>query len=260
MASMATVISIANQKGGVAKTTTTRHLAYFLDKLGKRVLLIDNDHQANLTQYMGVDPVECEKNRGTMFDVLINQKPINDVRVSPSGRVWLVPSCLALAEASARLQMQADVNNVLKRALEPVLSDYDVVLIDCGPNLERLLINALVASDYLLVPTKTDSLSISGLSALVSTVDQVKPMNPHLQYLGVLPTIYHAGRQADEKTMALLREDEELAKANIRVFNPIPSATNYDKAADERRPVFELFPDTKGRAEYEELAVLISNL
>ena len=254
---MTTIVTIANQKGGVAKTTTTRHLAYFLEELGHKTLVIDNDHQANLTQYFGLDPIECEEARGSMYHVVTGSKTIADVMVKFSENLYIVPSSLSLAEAGARLIHETDVNGVLKNALRPVQNDFRVILIDCGPNLERLLINALVASRWVLVPTKTDSLSISGIPALVSTINKVRAsMNPTLELLGVLPTIYHAGRQADEKALGRLRD--EAGTAGVRIFDPIPAATNYDKAADLQKPVFEVFPDTPGRKEYEVLAALIS--
>ena len=255
---MATVITIANQKGGVAKTTTTRHLGYFLDQAGVKTLIIDNDHQANLTQYFGLDPIECE-NQGTMYDVIIGRRTLSEVIVKVSENVHVAPSSLSLAEAGARLIHETDVNGVLKQALRSIQDDYDVVLIDCGPNLERLLINALVASKLVLIPTKTDSLSISGIPALMQTVQKVRTgsLNPSLELLGVLPTIYHQGRQADEKALGRLR-DEALG-ANIRVFDPIPAATNYDKAADLQKSVFEIYPETAGKSEYEYLAGVISS-
>lgn len=256
---MTTIITIANQKGGVAKTTTTRHLAYFLEKYGCKTLVVDNDHQANLTQYFGLDPIECEEARGSMYHVVTGAKKLADVIVQVSPLVYVAPSSLTLAEAGARLIHETDVNGVIRNAIKEVRSDFQVILIDCGPNLERLLINALVASRWVLVPTKTDSLSISGIPALVNTIGKVRAsMNPTLELLGVLPTIYHAGRQADEKALARLRE--EAGQAGVRVFSPIPAATNYDKAADLQKPVFEVFPDTPGRKEYEELAALISCL
>ena len=147
---------------------------------------------------------------------------------------------------------------MLKNALTEVIHEFDVVLIDCGPNLERLLINALMASQYVLIPTKTDAMSISGIAALVTTIGKVRRANPSLDILGVLPTIYHRGRTADEQALATLQE--QASAAGVPVFDPIPSATNYDKAAAEKQPVFELFPDTPGRAEYQQLAEVISNL
>jgi len=255
---MTTVITIANQKGGVSKTTTARHLAYFLEKMKKRVLVIDNDHQGNLTQYFGYDPIQIDQTTGTMFHVYTGEKPLQDVIIGCGPYVKLAPSSISLAEAGARLAFETDVNGVLKHALSEVIDDFDIVLIDCGPNLERLLINALVASQFVLVPTKTDAMSTSGIPALVQTVVKVRRANPALQILGVLPTIYHRGRTADEGALRQLREQAEAAQ--VSVFDAIPSATNYDKAAAEQRPVFELFPETPGKAEYTKLAEVISAL
>jgi chromosome partitioning protein len=255
---MTAVITIANQKGGVSKTTTTRHLAYFLEQRGKRVLAIDNDHQGNLTQYFGYNPIEVDATTGSMFHVYIEERPLRDIILGIGETVKLAPASLSLAEAGARLALEIDSNGALRHALKDLLPEFDVVLIDCGPNLERLLINALMASLYVLIPTKTDALSTSGIPALVQTVTKVRRQNPALQILGVLPTIYHRGRTADDAALRDLQE--QAAAAGVRVFSPIPAATNYDKAAAEQRPVFELFPETAGRREYEELAEVISNL
>jgi chromosome partitioning protein len=256
---MATIITIANQKGGVAKTTTTRHLAYFLEELAVKTLVIDNDHQANLTQYFGLDPIKCEQESGSMTQVILREEPLGNVLRQHGEHLHIAPSSISLAEAGARLLGQIDNNGILKQQLQPVRNDFQVILIDCGPNLERLLINALVASNYVLIPTKTDSLSISGIPALLQTVQQVRAsMNPALQILGVLPTIYHPHNLADNSALAALRSGG--TQQGVRIFEPIPSATNYDKAAGMRKSVFELYPDTPGRAEYEELAKLIATL
>ncbi|OAO03116.1 hypothetical protein A8B75_00970 [Sphingomonadales bacterium EhC05] len=255
---MSAVITIANQKGGVSKTTTARHLAYFLEQKDQRVLVIDNDHQGNLTQYFGYDPIEVDATTGSMFHVYIEGRAIRDVIIGTNGRVKVAPAALSLAEAGARLALEVDSNGALKYALQDVIDEFDVVLIDCGPNLERLLINALMASQYVLIPSKTDALSSSGIPALAQTVAKVRRQNPTLQVLGVLPTIYHRGRNADDQALANLQE--QAAAAGIRVFDPIPAATNYDKAAAESRPVFELFPTTPGRREYEDLANVICAL
>jgi chromosome partitioning protein len=190
--------------------------------------------------------------------VYTGTRGIKEIAVGFSEYIKVAPASLSLAEAGAQLAFEVDVNGMLKNALLEVIDEFDVVLIDCGPNLERLLINALMASQYVLIPTKTDAMSTSGIPALVTTISKVRRSNPSLEILGVLPTIYHRNRTADEAALAILREQAE--GAGVRVFDPIPAATNYDKAAAEQRPVFELFPDTPGRAEYEHLAEVISSL
>jgi chromosome partitioning protein len=166
---MTAVITIANQKGGVSKTTTTRHLAYFLEQRKQRVLVIDNDHQGNLTQYFGYDPMAEDEVNGSMFHVYTGERGIREIAIGFSQYIKVAPASLSLAEAGAKLAFEVDVNGMLKNALAEVIDDFDVVLIDCGPNLERLLINALVASQYVLIPTKTDAMSTSGIAALVQT-------------------------------------------------------------------------------------------
>jgi len=256
---MATIITIANQKGGVAKTTTARHLAYFLEQLGVKTLVIDNDHQANLTLYFGLDPIKCEQETGSMTQVMLREKPLAGVLRRHGEHLHVAPSAISLAEAGARLLGQIDNNGILKQQLQPIQNEFRVVLIDCGPNLERLLINALVASHYVLIPTKTDSLSVSGIPALINTVQQVRAsMNPALRILGVLPTIYHAHNVADNAALATLRAGG--SREGVQIFEPIPAATNYDKAAGMRKSVFELYPDTPGKAAYQQLAELIAKL
>ena len=255
---MTAVVTIANQKGGVSKTTTARHLAYFLDEMGKRVLVIDNDHQGNLTQYFGFHPIEVDEELGSMYHVYAGERPLPDILLGATPNIMLAPASLSLAHVGPRLATRVDADRTLKLTIDQIKEEYDVVLIDCGPNLERLLVNALMASQYVLIPTKTDAMSVSGIPALVETISAVQTSNPALGILGILPTIYHANRTADSTTLAELREQAEAA--GVRVFDPIPSATNYDKAGAEGKPVFELFPDTPGRAEYNALAEVISHL
>jgi chromosome partitioning protein len=256
---MATIITIANQKGGVGKTTTTRNLAYILGRKGKKVLVLDTDHQASLTYMFGVDSIDCEEERGTLYDVIIHDKPISEVMVSLEDNIWLVPSSVDLAEAAVHIANKTDVNGIYKTALRPILNQFDIILIDCAPNLDRMLINALTASNYALIPTQLDRLALRGLPALLNTVQKVRgSLNPTIKLLGVLPTFYHAGHQADEKGLEMLRSQG--SEFGARIFDPIPAATNYSKATYERKSVFENYPETPGHSEYKQLAHIISEL
>lgn len=255
---MAVIITIANQKGGVSKTTTTRHLAYFLGLAGRRVLSIDNDPQASLTKYYGYNPDEVRSLYGTIDQVYLEEKKLAEVLINHNVQESLAPASTDLAEAAARLIHEVDGNGALSWALKDVTEQFDVVLIDCGPSLDRLFINAMMASDFILVPAKTDGLSIDGIGKLVDTMGKVRRGNPKLDILGVLPTIYHRGNIADEAALNKLRN--EAGGAGVRIFDPIPAATAYDRAFPEAKPVFELEPNTAGRVEYEALAEVINSL
>lgn len=255
---MAVVITITNQKGGVSKTTTTRHLAHFLAAASKRVLVIDNDPQASLTRYYGYNPEEVRAGHGTLEQAYLEKKTLEEIIIPHSVYENIAPGSLGLADAAIALLQDEDPNGALKWAMKDIKNQFDVILIDNGPSLDKLGLNALNASDYVLIPTKTDMLSIDGIGKLVGTVSKMRRANPDLQILGVVPTIYHHGRVADEGALQELRSGA--SQAGIRVFDPIPAATAYDRAFPEGKAVFEIDPNAAGRLEYQRLADVISNL
>ena len=198
----AQVIVLANQKGGVAKTTTTLNLGVAFVENGYRVLLVDLDPQGNLTMSQGLNPDTIEK---SMFDVLVNRLPIQDV--IEHREVDIAVSSIDLAGAELALASQIGRERALQKALAPVLDDYDYILMDTPPSLGLLTINAFVAATGVIVPVQTEYLSLRGLVQLENTLTVVREnLNPLVRIVGILPTMYDKrlthSREADE----ILRE------------------------------------------------------
>ncbi|MBU5428416.1 ParA family protein [Tissierella pigra] len=196
---MSKIIAICNQKGGVAKTTTTYNIATLSAMKGYKTLMIDLDSQGSLTISTGAEPLDFEINIATLFEEMINKKSKNmDVRsaiypVEGIENLYLIPSIIDLATKEALLNTVTAKELTLKRILEKVVDDYDYIFIDCSPSLGNLTINALSASDYLIIPTEADYLSYRGLGDLLSVVDDIKELiNSKLEFLGVIITKYES--------------------------------------------------------------------
>lgn len=184
---MGKIISVVNQKGGVGKTTSAVNLTAALSALGLRVLLCDFDPQANATSGMGVDK---RKIKHSIYDVTINDIPAEDAIVSTKyGDV--LPSSADLAGAAVELITSQHRERQLEKALLPVKGKYDVIFIDCPPSLELLTLNALCASDGILIPVQCEYYALEGLSDLMNTLRMVKrKMNPRLEIFGVALTMF----------------------------------------------------------------------
>ncbi len=249
---MATVVAIANQKGGVGKTTTTINLAYALAERGKRVLAIDADAQASLTIYFNQEPVTLQEQERTIYYSLVQDKPISSLVIE--GNPALVPSSIILSKADRELMsMVRFTDTLLKDKLREVAGNYDFVIIDCPPTLTLLTSNALAAARLVLVPVKTDYLSIMGIPLLLEEVEVVRRRtNRELTVLGVLPTLYQARYTQDNEALEALRQT--MARKDIRVFDPIPRSTSYDQAAADGVPSLMRTPKTRGVDEYYKLA------
>jgi chromosome partitioning protein len=196
------VIAFANQKGGVAKTTTTLNLGVALVEMGLRVLCIDLDPQGNLTMSQGLNPDTIER---SMFDVLVHRLPIEEV-IAPR-EVDLAVSSIDLAGAELALSSQIGRERALQKAIEPIRGLYDYILIDTPPSLGLLTINAFVAATGVIVPVQTEYLSLRGLVQLENTLQMVREnLNPQVEIIGIVPTMYDKrlthSREADE----ILRE------------------------------------------------------
>lgn len=219
---MARIISVANQKGGVGKTTTTVNLGSSLAYMGQKVLLIDMDAQGNATSGLGVRKPDVEQD---IYDVLVNEVPIVDA-ILPSSRenLDIVPATLQLAGAEIELTSMMARESRLKSAISELEEHYDFILIDCPPSLGHLTINAFTASDSILIPVQCEYYALEGLSQLLNTVRLVqKHFNPTLEIEGVLLTMYDArtnlGAEVVEEVRRYFQEKvyETIIPRNIRL-------------------------------------------
>ncbi|WP_058835858.1 ParA family protein [Luteimonas abyssi] len=185
---MARIIAIANQKGGVGKTTTSVNLAAALADTGKRVLLVDLDAQGNATMGSGIDKRDLH---ASTCDVLLEELLAEDALMETAEGFDLLPSNTDLTAAEVELMDVDGREQRLKRVLEPLLPRYDFILIDCPPSLSLLTLNALTVSDSVLVPMQCEYYALEGISSLLETIDALKArLNPTLEIEGVLRTMY----------------------------------------------------------------------
>ena len=198
----ANVIAFANQKGGVAKTTTTLNLGVALGELGKRVLLIDLDPQGNLTMSQGMNPDAIER---SMFDVLVHRVPISDV--THTVEVDIAVASIDLAGAELALSAMIGRERALEKALVEVRDRYDFILLDTPPSLGLLTINAFVAADGVIVPVQCEYLSLRGLVQLENTLAMVREnLNPSVRVQGIVPTMYDGRTLHAREAIEILEE------------------------------------------------------
>ena len=188
---MTHIIAVANQKGGVGKTTTTINLGACLANLGKKILIVDADAQGNATSGVGIQKAQVEKD---IYDVLVNEDPITEAILPTKHKnLFIVPATIQLAGAEIELTSQMAREMRLKLGLHPVAEQYDYILIDCPPSLGQLSINAFTASDSILIPVQSEYYALEGLSQLIHTIDLVKDrLNKKLVMEGVVFTMYDA--------------------------------------------------------------------
>ncbi len=246
---MGRVISVANQKGGVGKTTSTVSLAAALAVHGKKVLIIDSDPQGNATSGLGVQKGELEQD---VYDVLVNQVPMADVIV-PTTRenLMIAPSTIQLAGAEIELTSQLRREQRLKEAVKKIKDDYDYIFIDCPPSLGHLTMNAFTASDTVLIPVQCEYYALEGLSQLMNTITMVrKHFNPQLKIEGVLLTMYDArtnlGNEVKDDVIKYFREKvyKTIIPRNVR----LSEAPSYGQA------IVDYDPRSRGAEVYMELA------
>jgi len=243
------VIAIANQKGGVGKTTTAVNLAACLAQKGRKVLMLDEDPQGNATSGLGFDKRDIKK---CVYDTLINDVPMKDVLLhSDYENLDIIPATIQLAGAEIELVSLMNREGRLKNALERVKHDYDYVLIDCPPSLGLLTINALTAANSVLVPIQCEFYALEGVSQLMNTIKLVqRNLNPALKLEGVLMTMF------DQRTNLSSDVVGEVRKYfNTKMYNTIiPRNVRLSEAPSHGQPVIVYDPKSKGAQVYSELA------
>ena len=210
----AKVYAFANQKGGVAKTTTTLNLAVAFKETGHRVLCVDLDPQGNLTMSQGIDPDKVEK---SLFDVLVHRMPIREI--IQKREIDIAVSSIDLAGAEIAMSTMIGRERALEKALDEVADDYDFVCIDTPPSLGLLTINALTAADKVIVPVQCEYLSMRGLVQLQNTLQMIKEnLNPGVEIEGILPTMLDARTVHAKEAVEILEENfgDLVFKSRIR--------------------------------------------
>jgi chromosome partitioning protein len=243
------VIVLANQKGGVAKTTTTINLGACLAELGKKVLIVDNDPQGNATSGLGIDRYNLSQ---CLYNVLIDGEPIEDI-IQPceNSGLFIAPATIQLAGAEIELVSAISREHKLKRALDSIKNDYDFILVDCPPSLGLLTINALTAADKILIPIQCEYYALEGLTLLMNTVTLVqKHLNPELEILGVLLTMFDA-----RTNLSIQVVDEVKAFFPGKVFKSIvPRNVRLSEAPSHGKAIIDYDSKSKGAEVYRELA------
>jgi len=249
------IFSLFNQKGGVGKTTSAANIGAGLARLGRRVLLIDLDPQANLSASLGFAHYE-ETENPTVYELMDGKATIPQVIRERDG-LHVIPAGLQLASAEIKFNGLPGREMLLKEAMAGIGADYDFIFIDCPPSLGLLTLNALTASDGVLVPIQAEILPLQGTKQLKETAEIVKKrLNPGLEIAGVIVTFYDSRKVLHRQVMERIKEQfgEKLFRATIRANIALAEAPG------EMKTIFEYQPDSNGAADYLKLCQEIDTM
>lgn len=246
---MGKIIAFANQKGGVAKTTSTYNVGVSLAKKGKRVLMIDLDSQASLTISAGLEPFDYDN---SIVAVLKKEgATLDKCTLALQDNLFICTSRLELAQLEMEMIGRSVRETILKRAVEPVKGNYDFILIDCPPQLSILTINALACSDYVVIPVKTDYLAYRGVELLMESITDVQALiNPDLSVLGVVATMFEKRVKDDNEILQALQD-------KYNVIGIVKKMAIAKKGVYDGRSVGEQAPKNDVATEYDKVSEYI---
>lgn len=251
---MGRIISIANQKGGVGKTTTAINLSASLASLGKKVLLIDADPQANASSGLGIDIRSLEF---TVYECLIDEMPVNQAIIKTEvDSLYVLPSHIDLVGAEIELLNIEKREHAMVRMVKPIVNEYDFILIDCSPSLGLITVNALTASNSVIIPVQSEYFALEGISKLLNTIKIIKSrLNPNLEIEGFLITMF------DNRLRSANQVYTEVKKhfADLVFDTVIHRNVRLSEAPSYGKPISLFDPESRGTLNYVELASELSS-
>jgi chromosome partitioning protein len=245
----ARIVAIANQKGGVGKSTTAINLGAYLAMEGQRVLVVDLDPQSNATSGLGATSITSELQ---IYDVLVNEVSLEEIIVHTSTEgLDLAPSSLRLAGAEVELVSLYSREGRLKKSLEPVRDRYDIILVDCPPSLGLLTVNALAAADEVMIPIQCEYYALEGLVLLLRTIEKIRVyLNPDLRIGGILLTMHDTRTNISKQVMEEVRKQYP----NETFITVIPRNVRLSEAPSYGQPISQYDPQSRGAQAYQNLA------